>query len=146
MRLHHAVRGMRIREDSPYQLKQTLKQKLVSICTTCFNFKIPYTLPIDYIHMDPVRFVEQIINTSLKQYQPIGPTQCIPEALSPVVKRPVSEAITHLHLLPKLRMVELYLYSSIRLHVLVLNYLSTGKTLPFILVIKTQCISCELHF
>jgi hypothetical protein len=33
---------------------------------------------------------------------------------------------THLHPLPRSRMVELYLHSSIRLHAVVLNYLSTG--------------------
>jgi hypothetical protein len=42
------------------------KQKWVNISTTCFNIKIPYILSTDYIDMDPVRFVEQKINTSLK--------------------------------------------------------------------------------
>jgi hypothetical protein len=38
---------------------------------------------------------------------------------------------THLHLVPRSRMVELYMHSPIRLHGAVLNQWSTGTTLPF---------------
>jgi hypothetical protein len=37
---------------------------------------------------------------------------------------------THLHQKQRSRMVEMYLHSSIRLHGVVVNYLSTGTTLP----------------
>jgi hypothetical protein len=36
--------------------------------------------------------------------------------------------LNHLHLVLRLRMVDLYLHSSIRLHGAVLNYVSTGKS------------------
>jgi hypothetical protein len=39
---------------------------------------------------------------------------------------------THLHLVPKSRMVELYLSTVIRLQCVMLNYLSKGTTLPYI--------------
>jgi hypothetical protein len=37
------------------------------------------------------------------------------------VKRPWLEAVTHLHLVPRSRMVELYIHSLIRLHGVLLN-------------------------
>jgi hypothetical protein len=48
------------------------------------------------------------------------PVQWVPAALSPGVKRPGRES-NHSHVLPWTRMVELYLYSRIRLHDVVLN-------------------------
>jgi hypothetical protein len=39
---------------------------------------------------------------------------------------------THLHLVPRSRMVELYLHFLIRLHGVVLNWLSTVTTLPYL--------------
>jgi hypothetical protein len=39
--------------------------------------------------------------------------------------------ITHLYLVPKPKMVELYLHSPVRLHGIVLNQLSKGTTLNF---------------
>jgi hypothetical protein len=36
----------------------------------------------------------------------------------------------HFHLVPRARMVVLYLHSTIRLHGMVFNYLRTGTTLP----------------
>jgi hypothetical protein len=39
---------------------------------------------------------------------------------------------TRTHLVPTSRKVELYLHSPIRLHGVVLNYLSKGTTLPFL--------------
>jgi hypothetical protein len=38
----------------------------------------------------------------------------------------------HFHLVPRLRMVELYIHFPIRLHGVVFNSLSTGTTLPFL--------------
>jgi hypothetical protein len=38
---------------------------------------------------------------------------------------------THLHLVSKLKILEVYLHSPIRLHGLVLNKLSAGTMLPF---------------
>jgi hypothetical protein len=43
---------------------------------------------------------------------------------------------THLHLVLRLRMVELYLHSAISLHGLVLNELGPGITLPFAFIIR----------
>jgi hypothetical protein len=40
---------------------------------------------------------------------------------------------THLHLVPTLRTVELYLHSPIHLHGMKLYFLTTGKTLPFVI-------------
>jgi hypothetical protein len=40
------------------------------------------------------------------------------------------EVTTHLHLVPRSRMVELYLHCPLYLNGLALNYLSTGTTLP----------------
>jgi hypothetical protein len=40
------------------------------------------------------------------------------------------EITTYHHIVPRSRMVELYLHSPIRLHDVVLNQLSTGATLP----------------
>jgi hypothetical protein len=45
---------------------------------------------------------------------------------------PEGKVTTHLHLVSKWRMVALYLYSYMHLHGVVLNYLSTGTTLPFL--------------
>jgi hypothetical protein len=50
---------------------------------------------------------------------------------SRLVDRPLREA-DHSHLVPRSRMLELYLKFLIRLHGVVFNYLTTGKTLPFI--------------
>jgi hypothetical protein len=36
---------------------------------------------------------------------------------------------THVHLVPRIRMVELYLHSPVYFHGVALNYLSTGTTL-----------------
>jgi hypothetical protein len=57
---------------------------------------------------------------------------------------PVGKAVrgvkltTHLHLVPRSRMVELYLYSLICLHGVVLNWLSKGTTLPFCFYLHFQ--------
>jgi hypothetical protein len=48
-------------------------------------------------------------------------------ALSPGAKRPVT---THFHLMLRSRMVALYLHSPIRLHGVLLNWLTAGATLP----------------
>jgi hypothetical protein len=65
----------------------------------------------------------------------LGPTQppiqWVPGALPLGVKRPGREVTTHLHLVLRSRMVELYLHSPIRIHGVVLNSLSTETTLPF---------------
>jgi hypothetical protein len=53
-------------------------------------------------------------------------------ALSPGVSGRGVKLTTHLHIVLKSRMVELNLHFPIRLHGVVLNYLSTGTTLPFI--------------
>jgi hypothetical protein len=47
---------------------------------------------------------------------------------------------THLHLVPKSRMVELYLHSPISLRGVVLNEFNTRKTSPFILPHLLQCV------
>jgi hypothetical protein len=55
------------------------------------------------------------------------PIQWVRGEISPGVK-----VATHLHLVLRSRMVELYLHSPICLHGIVLNYLSRGTFLPFI--------------
>jgi hypothetical protein len=49
------------------------------------------------------------------------------------------EATIHLHLMPRLRTVELHLHSPISLHGVVLNSLSIGTILPFFNVTYTLC-------
>jgi hypothetical protein len=49
------------------------------------------------------------------------PVQCVPGTLSLEVKRLGREADHQLHLVPRSRMLELYLDSPIRLHGVVLN-------------------------
>jgi hypothetical protein len=41
---------------------------------------------------------------------------------------------THLQLVLRSRNVDLYIHSPVRLHVVLLNYLSTGTTLPFLII------------
>jgi hypothetical protein len=67
----------------------------------------------------------KIFLSSTESRLALGPTQppiqWIPGALSRGVNGRGMKPTTHLHLLPKLRMVELYLHSPIRLHGLVFN-------------------------
>jgi hypothetical protein len=82
-----------------------------------------------------VRFLAEgrIFFFSITSRLALGPTQPpiqrVPMAVSLGVKRPLREA-DHVHLVPRLRMVELYLHFPIRLHGAVLNKLSPGITLP----------------
>jgi hypothetical protein len=50
---------------------------------------------------------------------------------------------THLHLMSRLRVMELYLHSPIRLHDVVLNSLSTGETIGYILLV-CRTVSSDL--
>jgi hypothetical protein len=60
--------------------------------------------------------------TSRLALQPIQPpVKWVLVAVSPVVKQQGCEMTTHLHLVLRLRMVELYLHSPIHLHGMVLN-------------------------
>jgi hypothetical protein len=58
---------------------------------------------------------------------------------------------THLHLVPKSRMVEPYLHLSIYLHVIVLNFLSTMTTLllpftfPFLIEFVRNVSELDTH-
>jgi hypothetical protein len=54
------------------------------------------------------------VQTSLGPTQP--PIQCVTDVLSPGVRWKERDLTTHLHLVPRLRMVELYLHSLIYLH------------------------------
>jgi hypothetical protein len=51
----------------------------------------------------------------------VHPIQWVPGALSAGIKSQVVKLTTHLHVMPRSRMVELYLHSLIRLHDVVLN-------------------------
>jgi hypothetical protein len=71
----------------------------------------------------------------------LGPTHPITYmvcALSLGVKRWCLKLTTHLHLMPSWIMMELHLHSPIRLHGVVLHWLSTGTTIPFTLFALCQ--------
>jgi hypothetical protein len=78
----------------------------------------------------------------------LGPTQppiqWVPGVLSPGVKRQDVKMTTHLQLVPRKRMVELYFHSPIRLHGIVLKLLSTGMLpLLYIHVARSSKVSDE---
>jgi hypothetical protein len=68
------------------------------------------------------------------------PIQGAPGALSPGVKRPGREADHSPPASAQVKKVDLYIHSPIRLHGVVLNFLSTGTTLLFILPLHQQVV------
>jgi hypothetical protein len=81
-----------------------------------------------------------IVFFSAVSRQGLGPTQppikWVPRALSWAAKLPRRE-VGHLFLVPRSRMMELYLQSPVCLHCVMLNKLSTGTTLPLPMLYKT---------
>jgi hypothetical protein len=72
----------------------------------------------------------------------LGPTRLISNGYRELFPQGESgrdmKLTTQVHLVPRSRIVELYLHSLIRLHGVVLNKLSTRTTLPFVLQMKTS--------
>jgi hypothetical protein len=64
----------------------------------------------------------------------------VPGALTPEIKRPSMKLTTHLHLMPRQRMMKLYIHYPICLHRVVINKLRTGKSLrlPWVFELREQ--------
>jgi hypothetical protein len=82
-----------------------------------------------------ISWKDKIFLFSIASRPAVGPTQppiqWVPWALSPGGKRQGVKLTTHLHLVPRSRMVELYLHSPVCLYGIVLNWLTTWTTLLF---------------